>query len=139
MFSQVHKNIGITVKNYFIIAIKDADTTPVFLLIAFVILFFVLYIVAKIKEYVESKIKKEADKRAEYLVEERKRDIDKEILRYIEQRKNEEKEHKARNLRNIISICDKIKKMPTNTSEHRRLKSKLKCNIYVTCKKPQKK
>ena len=110
MLSQVHKNIGITVKNYFIIAIKDADTTPVFLLIAFVILFFVLYIVAKIKEYVESKIKKEADKRAEYLVEERKRDIDKEILRYIEQRKNEEKEHKARNLRNIISICDKIKK-----------------------------
>ena len=110
MFSQVHKNIGITVKNYFIIAIKDADTTPVFLLIAFVILFFVLYIVAKIKEYVESKIKKEADKRAEYLVEERKRDIDKEILRYIEQRKNEEEEHKARNLRNIISICDKIKK-----------------------------
>ena len=43
MLSQVHKNIGITVKNYFIIAIKDADTTPVFLLIAFVILFFVLY------------------------------------------------------------------------------------------------
>lgn len=66
-------------KNYFIIAIKDADATPAFLLIAFVILFFVLYLGTKIKEYVKSKIKKEADKRAEYLVEEKKRELNKEI------------------------------------------------------------
>lgn len=82
------------------------DYSPLFLIL-FIIIVIALFYIA---EWVKSEITKEANERARHLIEERKREVDKEIFRHIEQRKNEEKEYKARILRNIISICNEIKK-----------------------------